>query len=41
VLTVSGKIGEIDTENSKVRLDITAVAADLAVLGKAQAWVRI
>ena len=41
VLTVSGKIGEIDAENSKVRIDITAVAADLAVLGKAQAWVRI
>jgi acyl dehydratase len=41
VLTVSGKIGEIDTENSIVRIDITAVAADLAVLGKAQARVRI
>jgi acyl dehydratase len=41
VLNVSGKIGEIDAENSKVRIDITAVAADLAVLGKAQAWVRI
>jgi acyl dehydratase len=41
VLTVSGKIGEIDSENSIVRIDITAVAADLAVLGKAQARVRI
>ena len=41
VLTVSGKIGEIDAENSIVRIDITAVAADLAVLGKAQARVRI
>ena len=41
VLTVSGKIGEIDVENSIVRIDITAVAADLAVLGKAQARVRI
>jgi acyl dehydratase len=41
VLTVTGKIGEIDTENSIVRIDITAVAADLAVLGKAQARVRI
>ena len=41
VLTVSGKIGEIDAENSIVRIDITAVAADQAVLGKAQARVRI
>jgi len=41
VLTVSGKIGEIDSENSIVRIDITAVAADLAVLGKAQARVRV
>ena len=41
VLTVTGKIGEIDVENSIVRIDITAVAADLAVLGKAQARVRI
>ena len=41
VLKVSGKIGEIDAENSVVRIDITAIAADLAVLGKAQARVRI
>ena len=41
VLTVTGKIGEIDAKNSIVRIDITAVAADLAVLGKAQARVRI
>lgn len=41
VLTVTGKVGEIDAENSVVRIDITAVAADLAVLGKAQARVRI
>lgn len=41
VLKVSAKIGEIDLENSIVRLDISAVAADLAVLGKAQARVRI
>ena len=40
-LSVSGKIGEIDAENSIVRIDITAVAADLAVLGRAQARVRI
>ena len=41
VLTVVGKIGEIDSENSIVRVDITATAADVAVLGKAQARVRI
>lgn len=41
VLKVSAKIGEIDLANSIVRLDISAVAADLAVLGKAQARVRI
>lgn len=41
VLTVVGKIGEIDSENSVVRVDITATAADVAVLGKAQARVRI
>lgn len=41
VLTVTGKIGEIDFENSVVRIDIAAVAADLAVLGKAQARVRL
>lgn len=41
VLTVSGKVGEIDIENSIVRIDITASSADVAVLGKAQARVRI
>lgn len=41
VLRVIGKIGEIDSENSIVRIDIAAVAADLAVLGKAQARVRV
>jgi len=41
VLTVSGKVGEIDVENSMVRIDITASCADVAVLGKAQARVRI
>jgi len=41
VLRVSGKIGEIDSENSIVRIDISATAADLAVLGKAQARVRV
>lgn len=41
VLNVSGKVGEIDVENSIVRIDITASCADVAVLGKAQARVRI
>lgn len=41
VLTVSGKVGEIDAENSIVRIDITASCAEVAVLGKAQARVRI
>ena len=41
VLIVSGKVGEIDVENSIVRIDITASFADVAVLGKAQARVRI
>jgi acyl dehydratase len=41
VLIVSGKVGEIDIENSIVRIDITASCADVAVLGKAQARVRI
>jgi acyl dehydratase len=40
-LIVSGKVGEIDVENSIVRIDITASCADVAVLGKAQARVRI
>ncbi len=41
VLKVTAKVAEIDLENSTVRIDIAAVAADLAVLGKAQARVRI
>ena len=41
VLIVSGKVGEIDVENSIARIDITASCADVAVLGKAQARVRI
>ena len=41
VLIVSGKVGEIDVENSIARIDITASCAEVAVLGKAQARVRI
>jgi acyl dehydratase len=41
VLTISGKIGEIDAENGIVRVDIATVFNETAVLGKAQAKVRI
>jgi acyl dehydratase len=41
VLTISGKIGEIDSENNIVRIDISTIFNETAVLGKAQARVRI
>jgi acyl dehydratase len=41
VVVVTGKIGEIDAENSKVRVDLTATFSETGVLGKAQAWVRL
>lgn len=41
VLVVTGKIGEIDAENGKVRVDLTATFNETGVLGKAQAWVRL
>ena len=41
VLRVVGKIGEIDTEAGIVRIDLTATFNDTAVLGKAQARVKI
>ncbi len=41
VLIVTGKIGEIDAENGEVRVDLTATFNDAAVLGKAQARVRL
>ncbi|MEN9747652.1 MAG: hypothetical protein RLZZ603_344 [Actinomycetota bacterium] len=41
VLVVTGKIGALDAESSTARIDLSAVCADLAVLGKAQAVVRI
>ena len=41
VLVVTGKIGEIDLENHKVRIDISATFKETGVLGKAQAWVRL
>ena len=41
VLVVTGKIGEIDAENGKVRIDLAATFNETGVLGKAQAWVRL
>jgi acyl dehydratase len=41
ILVVTGKIGEIDTENSQVRIDLTANFNDTAVLGKAQVRVQL
>jgi acyl dehydratase len=41
VLVVTGKIGEIDAENGEVRVDLTATFNETAVLGKAQARVRL
>lgn len=38
---VTGKIGAIDLENRTVRIDLTASCAEVAVLGKAQAVVKI
>ncbi len=41
VLVVTGKIGAIDTESGTVRVDLQAVFNETAVLGKAQAVVRL
>jgi acyl dehydratase len=41
VLVVTGKVGEIDSENNIVRVDLEAVFADTKVLGKAQARVQL
>ena len=41
ILTITGKIGEIDAENGEVRIDLTAAFNDTVVLGKAQARVRL
>jgi acyl dehydratase len=41
VLVVTGKVGEIDTENNVVRIDLDAVFEDTKVLGKAQARVQL
>ena len=41
LLTVTGKVGEIDAENNQVRIDLTAIFNETAVLGKAQARVQL
>jgi acyl dehydratase len=41
VLVVTGKVGEIDVDGARVRIDLTATFNDAGVLGKAQAWVRL
>jgi len=41
VVVVTGKIGEIDSENGIVRLDLNVVFNETTVLGKAQAKVRL
>ncbi len=38
---VIGKVGAIDLENNTVRIDLSASSADLAVLGKAQAVIKL
>ena len=40
-VTVIGKIGAIDLESRTVRVDLTAGCAEVAVLGKAQAVVKL
>ena len=41
VLKVTGKIGEVDIENKQVRVDLTAIFNETAVLGKAQVRVQL
>jgi acyl dehydratase len=41
VVVVSGKVGEIDTENGTVRIDLSVVYNETTVLGKAQAKVHL
>ena len=41
VLVVTGKVGEIDSENNVVRIDLDAVFEDTKVLGKSQARVQL
>ena len=38
---VIGKVGAIDLENNTVRIDLSASSAEVAVLGKAQAVIKL
>lgn len=40
-VVVTGKIGAIDLENVTVRVDLTAISSEVAVLGKAQAVIKL
>ena len=40
-VAVSGKVGEIDAEAGEVRVDLTVIYNETAVLGKAQVRVRL
>jgi acyl dehydratase len=40
-VVVTGKVGEIDAEAGEVRVDLTVIYNETAVLGKAQARVRL
>jgi len=41
LVTVVGKVGAIDLEAKTVRIDLTAVSSEVAVLGKAQAVIKL
>lgn len=41
VVVVTGKVGEINSENNEVRIDLSVVYNETTVLGKAQAKVRL
>lgn len=40
-VVVTGKIGLLDLENGTVRIDLTASSSEVAVLGKAQAVIKL
>lgn len=40
-LTVTAKVGAIDAETGRVRIDITTSYQEATVLGKSQAWVQL
>ena len=40
-VVVTGKIGAIDLESGTVRVDLSAISSEVAVLGKAQAVIKL